>query len=348
MFKRLGTPAQGQAARGARGGARPTQRRADPRKCLDWLDRYLGPDRLSRGSASSRKCLTDSAAGAGRGRGRPGTSIPWHGGSAHGPVSEVAGGRPHRSRSWSPPAVASGCGETGCGACMPAGEPGPRTHRCRSARDRRWAWPRLDGKVYVVGGFDGSRSGGGPRSRSYDPATDRWTQRASLPAPLHHVNVAAVEASSTSSARSAEPRSTAHRDDAGVRPGARRWAHPDLDARRNRARRLGRAVLGRTDRGRRRAPGATSVTDASVVRPRTNAWSPLQPLAVARDHLAAGNVGGRVYAVTGRAGGVLKAALEVLDASTGSWSRRADIPTARGGVAAAELSGRLGRPGRRG
>jgi N-acetylneuraminic acid mutarotase len=84
-----------------------------------------------------------------------------------------------------------------------------------------------------------------------------------------------------------------------------------------------------------------SVTDASVFDPQSGSWAPLQPLAVARDHLGAATVGGRVYAVTGRAQGVLKAALEVLDWNTGTWSRRADIPTARGGVAAAELSGLL-------
>jgi N-acetylneuraminic acid mutarotase len=84
-----------------------------------------------------------------------------------------------------------------------------------------------------------------------------------------------------------------------------------------------------------------SVADASIFDPQANTWSALQPLAVARDHLAAATVGGRVYAVTGRAGGVLKPATEVLDATNGTWSRRADIPTPRGGVAAAELAGRL-------
>ncbi|HET9036872.1 MAG TPA: kelch repeat-containing protein, partial [Myxococcaceae bacterium] len=87
--------------------------------------------------------------------------------------------------------------------------------------------------------------------------------------------------------------------------------------------------------------GGDSVTDASVFDPGSDAWSPLQPLAVARDHLAAANVGGRVYAATGRDHGALRTALEVLDVANGSWSRRADIPTARGGVAAAALSGRL-------
>ena len=98
--------------------------------------------------------------------------------------------------------------------------------------------------------------------------------------------------------------------------------------------------------------GGASVPDASVFDPQTNAWSPLQPLGVARDHLAAGTVDGRVYAVAGRAAGVLKGALEVLDAASNTWQparrhphparrlRRRDARRAAGG------DGRRGKPGR--
>ena len=197
----------------------------------------------------------------------------------------------------------------------------------------------VDGKVYVVGGFDAS---GQPVAtmESYDPATDLWTPRASLPAPLHHVNVASVAgklyvvggligSSFTASGATLvyDPALDSWTPLASMPAGTERGASgvAVLD---------GRIVVAGGLRG-------VSVTDASVFDPQTNAWSPLQPLAVARDHLGAATVDGRVYAVTGRAQGVLKADLEVLDAATGTWSRRADIPTARGGVAAAELLGRL-------
>jgi len=175
---------------------------------------------------------------------------------------------------------------------------------------------------------------------AYDPATDRWTQRASLPVPLHHVNVASVGgrlyvvgglSGSSFSASGAtlvyDPAQDSWTPLTSMPIGTERGASgvAVLD---------GKIVVAGGLRG-------VSVADASVFDPGTNAWSPLQPLAVARDHLGAATVGGRVYAVTGRAQGALKAALEVLDASSGTWSRRADILTARGGVAAAELSGRL-------
>src|SRR5262249_3392571 len=170
--------------------------------------------------------------------------------------------------------------------------------------------------------------------------TDRWSERGWLPVPLHHVNVAATGgklyvvgglsgSSFTASGTTLEYDPTLDRWSslssmpAGSERGASGVAVLD-----------GRIVVAGGFRG-------VSVSDASVFDPQANAWSQLHPLSVARDHLAAATVGGRVHAVTGRAGGALKAALEVLDPSSGTWRRRTDILTARGGVAAAELSGRL-------
>jgi N-acetylneuraminic acid mutarotase len=197
----------------------------------------------------------------------------------------------------------------------------------------------LDGHVYVVGGFDAS---GQPVAtvEAYDPGTDRWTQRASLPTPLHHVNLAAVGSKlyvvgGLSGSSFAASGTTLEYD-----PALDRWSPLSSMPAGTERGASGVAVLD----GRIVVAGGlrdVSVSDASVFDPQANAWSPLQPLSAARDHLAAATVGRRVHAVTGRDGGALKAALEVLDPSSGTWSRRADIPTARGGVAAAELSGRL-------
>ena len=233
---------------------------------------------------------------------------------------------------------ASGCGEPDC-SCVAAGGTWS-THAPLSLGPRQeMGVAALAGQVFVVGGFDAS---GQPVAtvESYDPTTDRWTPRASLPAPLHHVNLAALNgklylvgglsgSSFTASGTTLvyDPALDSWSPLTSMPGGTERGASgvASLD---------GRIVVAGGLRG-------VSVTDASVFDPQANTWAPLQPLAVARDHLAAATVGGRVYAVTGRANGVLKAALEVLDATNGTWSRRADIPTARGGVAAAELSGRL-------
>ena len=198
----------------------------------------------------------------------------------------------------------------------------------------------LDGRVFVVGGFDAS---GQPVAtvEAYDPSADRWTQRASLPAPLHHVNLAAVSGKlyvlgaltgasfdATGTTLAYDPGADTWSPLTSMPPGSERGASgvAVLD---------GRIVVAGGLRG------GASVPDASIFDPAAGTWSPIQPLAVPRDHLAAATVGGSVYAVAGRAGGVLKAALEKLDPASGSWSPRRDIPTARGGCAAAELGGRL-------
>lgn len=236
-------------------------------------------------------------------------------------------------------ALAVGCGDDEPGAAGPGTW---STHAPLSLGPRQeMGVAALDGKVYVVGGIDGSRQAVAT-VEAYDPSTDRWTQRASLPDPMHHVNLAAVGGKlyvvgALSGASFDATGATLVYD-----PGADAWSPLTSMPSGTERGASGVAVL---DDGRIVVAGGLrggdSVTEASLFDPGTDAWSPLQPLAVARDHLAAANVGGRVYAATGRDDGVLKAALEVLDASTGSWSRRADIPTARGGVAAGALSGRL-------
>ena len=234
---------------------------------------------------------------------------------------------------------ALGCGEPDCGVCGHAGGTWS-THAPLSLGPRQeMGVAAVDGKVYVVGGFDASGQAVAT-VEMYDPATDCWTQRASLPSPLHHVNLAAVGSKlyvvgGLSGSSFSASGTTLEYD-----PGLDRWSPLTSMPGGTERGASGVAVLD----GRIVVAGGlrgVSVADASLFDPEADAWSPLQPLGVARDHLGAATVGGQVYAVAGRAGGVLKAALEVLDASSGSWSRRADILTARGGVAAAELSGRL-------
>src|SRR2546425_11496668 len=48
------------------------------------------------------------------------------------------------------------------------------------------------GKVYVVGGFQQGLSFITPAVEEYDPATDTWRHRASLPSGLHHAGIGAV------------------------------------------------------------------------------------------------------------------------------------------------------------
>jgi N-acetylneuraminic acid mutarotase len=72
---------------------------------------------------------------------------------------------------------------------------------------------------------------------------------------------------------------------------------------------------------------------------RRQRWSTLRG-PTPREHLAAAALGGKVYAVAGRLGGIdtNQTTVEVL---SGSWKRVTPLPEARGGTGAAAVAGRL-------
>jgi hypothetical protein len=83
-----------------------------------------------------------------------------------------------------------------------------------------------------------------------------------------------------------------------------------------------------------------SPTTTMVYHPPTNTWSTAAGLITRRQHLGVGAFDGLVYAVGGRTGGLdtnLDAA-EAFDPSAGTWTVLPDLPTARGGLAAAATS----------
>src|SRR5690349_13418031 len=57
----------------------------------------------------------------------------------------------------------------------------------------------LDGKIYVVGGFEKPGLGNilnfaiTPSVEMYDPMTDRWTPKAPMPVGLHHVGIGVAD-----------------------------------------------------------------------------------------------------------------------------------------------------------
>ncbi|MCZ7625765.1 MAG: galactose oxidase [Candidatus Methylomirabilis sp.] len=82
--------------------------------------------------------------------------------------------------------------------------------------------------------------------------------------------------------------------------------------------------------------------------PVTDTWRKRAPMPTARDHLAAAALDGKLYAVGGRVGTGVAMALgenlavtEVYDPDTDRWDDRRPMPTARGGIAAVALGGRL-------
>ncbi len=77
-----------------------------------------------------------------------------------------------------------------------------------------------------------------------------------------------------------------------------------------------------------------------------NVWLPMATMPTARFALAAAAVNGKIYATGGysgynSSGGLLTSTVEVYDPSTNTWSTAASMPTARFGLAAAAVNGKI-------
>ena len=93
--------------------------------------------------------------------------------------------------------------------------------------------------------------------------------------------------------------------------------------------------------------GGAPVPTANVYDPATNAWSALPPLPEARTDLGAAAVNGKLYVLGGTTSGSGTAAppglttVSIYDPATRQWTTAAPLPTARSGLVAVTLNGRI-------
>ncbi len=209
----------------------------------------------------------------------------------------------------------------------------------------------LNDKIYVVGGFEKPSLGNvlnlaiTPLVEEYDPATDRWTSKTSMPVGLHHVGIGVAEGRMyiIGGYRQAglsvwQPVATVYAYDPTTDTWAERAPMPTA-----------RGALSVTvHEGKVHAIGGYDRTSnnaaVEVYDPVDNRWTSRTPLPTPRDHLATATVAGKVYAIGGRLNGDYHRNLsvtEVYDPATDSWVSGADLPTARSGITAAEVGGRV-------
>jgi hypothetical protein len=195
----------------------------------------------------------------------------------------------------------------------------------------------LDGRVYVIGGFD--RGGSIVATvEYYDVIADRWSRARPLPEALHHVPAVSVGGRlytlgglrgfgfiAVAAAYAYDPASDTWETRASLPTARGAGAVAVID---------GLIYLAGGFRG-------GSVNDFAVYDPAANEWTILPSMPTARDHLGAAAIDGIFYAVGGRAGRLFDT-LEAYDPESATWrTDLAPMPTARGGLAAAALHGRL-------
>lgn len=209
----------------------------------------------------------------------------------------------------------------------------------------------LDGKIYVVGGFEKPSLGNvlnlaiTPSVDVYDPATDRWASKAPMPVGLHHVGIGVVDRRlyvvggyRKSGFTVWNPVATVYAYD----PATDRWAERASMP-------TARGALSVTEHeGKLYAIGGydrkVNNAQVEVYDPILNTWTTGASLPIPRDHLAAATVAGKIYAIGGRVNGDYSqnlAVVERYDPATDRWTRVSDLPTARSGITAAVAGGRI-------
>jgi N-acetylneuraminic acid mutarotase len=209
----------------------------------------------------------------------------------------------------------------------------------------------LNDKIYVVGGFE--RPGFGnlmnfaitPALEEYDPSTDRWTSRASMPVGLHHAGIGVaggklyvIGGYKHSGLSVWQPVATVYVYDPATDTWAERAPMPTSRGALSVSEQDGKLyAIGGYDR-------KANSSAVEVYDPERNTWAERASLPTPRDHLAAATVSGKVYAIGGRLNGDYRQNLsvtEVYDPATDRWSRAADLPTARSGITASVVGDRI-------
>ncbi len=209
----------------------------------------------------------------------------------------------------------------------------------------------LDGKVYVVGGFERPSLGNllnfaiSTAVEIYDPTTDQWATTTPLPLGLHHVGLGVVQGRLYVIGGYTQHALTVWHPVHNVfmyDPATRSWLERSPMPTARGALTVAEAggllyAIGGYDRQR-------NIAAVEVYDPAQDLWSTRAPLPTPRDHLAAATLGGLVYAIGGRFDGDYNrnvSIVEVYDPATNQWRLAAPLPTARSGISAAVLNGQI-------
>ena len=185
----------------------------------------------------------------------------------------------------------------------------------------------LNGKLYVIGGYDAVRASTAT-VQVYNPSTDTWALAHPLPYGVNH-NAAAVAGGKLYSFGAG----------GGVfvyNPNNNSWvARASSHYVHSRTAAVGVIndkiyVAGGMD--------TPSQRELEVYDPVANRWTVKAPMHVPRNHTAGGVIEGKFYVVGGRQANDNTNTLEVYNPQTNTWSTLAPMPTARSGIAAAVVN----------
>lgn len=231
-------------------------------------------------------------------------------------------------------------GDAAAGGCDP-GAPWATAPAMIGGPTQETAVVALDGKVYVLGGFDASFSVIAS-VQVFDTASCSWSQGPALPAAMHHANAAvhdgAIYVLGSLRGISFDPSGEVYAWRPGVDAG---WSpRAPLPAGTER----GAAVAGAIGDAIYVAGGLRggAVTTVSIYDTAGDAWTTGPALPVARDHACGAVLDGALYVAGGRNADIGSTSpLVYALAPGGAWTERAAMPTARGGTGCGVVDGAL-------
>lgn len=199
----------------------------------------------------------------------------------------------------------------------------------------------LDGKIYVIGGFNGStmivRS-----VRIFDTTACAWSDGPDLPRAMHHAN-AAVADGTIFTLGGMEGNFVSFPDVYTWKPATEKaWStRASMPAGSQRGSAVTGVIEGKIYVAGGLRNGAQATLSAYVTA--DNTWDTNLPdLPQARDHGCGGVVGGKLYVVGGRDTGITATSNVVYEYTPGgSWTTKAAMPTARGGTACGVTADRI-------
>ncbi len=213
------------------------------------------------------------------------------------------------------------------------------------------------GKMYVIGGWGEGKARG--VNYEYDPATDKWTKKRSMPRPAHHAALAAYNGKIYAFGGFVPPEGAQIPTGGAWQPVDDAWEYdPAADSWKTLAPLPGNrgAAVAVEAGGKIYVVGGATTVEGSkdpffaffgpcrvlnnndVYDPATDTWESRKPMAVPRNHAFAGAVDGKIYVIGGRTGhGFILSAtntdvVEEYNPVADMWSApRERMPTPRSG-----------------
>ena len=214
-----------------------------------------------------------------------------------------------------------------------------------------------NGKMYVIGGWGGGKAAG--VNYEYDPATDAWTKKKSMPHRAHHAALASANGKIYVCGGFVAPENTKIPTGGAWQPVDEMWEYdPAADSWKSLAPLPGKrgAAVAVESGGKIYVIGGVTTMEGSkdpfftfmgpalvlstneVYDPATNKWETRKPMSVPRNHAFAAGVNGKIYVIGGRTGhGFIMTAtntnvVEAYDPIADMWSGPLErMPTARSG-----------------